>query len=468
MFKATKNICVFIMVILFSACAVGPDYVKPTIDTPKAYGVGKDNKNFKVDKFDATWWEYFKDDELTRLINEAIAGSKNIQIALSRVNENRALVGEAFAGLLPETHASYIGTSNEGYGKEKIMQSPVPAHDYYTSSIDASWEIDIFGRLRRKLESREAELDASVASLNDTLRMLVADVADSYFSLRGSQERLKIAKKNIKIQQDTLDIVTAKFNAGQVSELDKVQAESQLEMTKASIPPLETAVKVNMHRLAVLSGRFPLELEERLKVEKALTIYQGPVNISNASELLKTRPDVIEAERNLAALTAQIGVAKADYFPRVSILGSLSLETDKLAKTFHNGMTGSLGPSISWTPFDFGRIRANVKASEARVEGALANYENTVLRAFEDVENALTSFTHERKRYATLDKSFKLSQKSYQLALDQYREGALDFISVLSVQTDMLTSENNLSKSREALNESIVSIYKSLGGGWNF
>lgn len=460
-----KKISFFISLFFMTACAVGPDYIKPKMKTPSEFEEAS-KRDFIIDKFDVKWWGYFNDDLLVTLIDDAVKGSKDIKVALARINQSRALLKEAKATFLPVTSAGFNGAEIQGHGTSTIRQTPISDNDIFSSSIDAGWEIDIFGKLRRNTESKNATLDASVASLYDALRILVADIANSYFSLRSSQDQLKIAKNNIMIQEETLDIVTAKFNAGQVSELDKVRAETQLEATRSMMPPLETAVKVNIHRLAVLSGMFPNELESKLITPKDLTIYKGPLHIADAVSLLKSRPDIIMAERNLASYTALIGVAKADYFPRFSITGSLSLQTDDLSKMFHNGMQSSFGPSISWTPFDFGQIRARVKASEARVDEALASYENTVLRAFEDVENALISFSSERRRYAILSKAFELSKKSYYLAKDQYKEGALDFISVLTAQADMLENENNLSKSKEALNESIVSIYKALGGGW--
>ncbi len=465
MFHITKKIIILILLLLVSACAVGPDYIKLEIKTPNEFEEAK-KADFVIDKFDVKWWGYFDDDVLVSLIDDAVKGSKDIKVALARVNQSRALLKEARATLLPVTSSGFSGAEIQNHGSSTIRQTPISDNDLFASSIDAGWEIDVFGKLRRNTESKSASLDASVASLYDALRILVADISNSYFSLRSSQDQLKIAKNNIKIQEETLDIVTAKFNAGQVSELDKVRAETQLEATKSIMPSLETAVKVNIHRLAVLSGKFPNELEPKLIKPKAITIYKGPLHITDAESLLRSRPDVMMAERNLASYTALIGVAKADYFPRFSITGSLSLQTDDLSKIFHNGMQSSFGPSISWTPFDFGQIRARVKASEARVDEALASYENTVLRAFEDVENALISFASERRRYAILSKAFDLSKKSYYLAKDQYKEGALDFISVLAAQSDMLENENNLAKSKEALNGSIVSIYKALGGGW--
>ncbi|MGI6680826.1 MAG: efflux transporter outer membrane subunit [Bdellovibrionota bacterium] len=465
MLKNIKKVFISFILLLFSACAVGRDYIKPSIETPSKFDA-ESSKDFTKEIVDTSWWKYFEDKTLSKLVEDAVKGNKDIEQALSRVNQSRALLKEAYAKFLPTTSAGFVGQDVKNHATGTIRQMPISDNDLFAASADASWEIDIFGKLRRNVEMQKATLHATTASLYDATRILVADVANVYFSLRSYQEQLAIAKKNIETQQETLEIVTAKFLAGQVSELDKVRAETQLEATKSITPPLETAIQVNMHRLAVLCGKYPNELEKELSLWEPLKIYNGPVIISDAENLLKTRPDIMMAERNLAAATALIGVNKADYFPRFSISGSLSLKTDDLSKLFHNGMQSSFGPSITWTPLDFGQIRARVKASEERVGEALSKYESTILRAFEDVENSLTAFSAERRRYAMLKKTFELSEKAYLLAKDQYKEGVLDFISVLTAQGDMLNNENNLCKSKERLNSSIVSIYKALGGGW--
>ena len=465
MLKKSKFVLACFLILLCSACAVGPDYVKPQISTPDTFEA-LNNPDFVSEKFDTAWWGYFDDKTLVKLIEDAVAENKDVKQALSRVNQARALLSEATAKLLPSTSSSFIGQKVNGYGHSRIKGMPLTSYDTYAASLDASWEIDIFGKLRRNREAQGALVDASVANMYDAIRILVTDIANTYFSLRSYQEQLEIAKRNIKAQKETLDIVTAKFNAGQVSELDKVRAETQLEATKSIMPPLESSIEVSMHRLAVLSGKFPNELNDVLKKSKPMKLFNGPVSITDAESLLKSRPDIMVAERNLAAYTALIGFNKADYFPRVTIGGSFSLTSDDLSRMFHNGSKLATGPSISWTPFDFGQIRARVKASEERVDEALSNYEGTILRAFEDVENSLTKFSSERKRYVMLKKTFELSQKSYHLAMDQYKEGVLDFISVLTAQSDMLNNENNLCQSKEKLNESVVSIYKALGGGW--
>lgn len=465
MLKNGKTVLACFLVILCSACAVGPDYVKPQIETPDTYEA-LNNPDFVAKKFDTAWWGYFDDKLLVKLIEDAVAENKDVKQALSRVNQARAMLSEATAKLLPTTSSDFIGHKINEYGHSRIKGMPVTSYDTYNASVDASWEIDIFGKLRRNREAQGAFVDASIASMYDAIRILVSDVANTYFALRGYQEQLAIAKRNIDTQQETLDIVSAKFSTGQVSELDKVRAETQLEATKSIMPPLEAAVEVSMHRLAVLCGKFPNELEAELKKSKTLKLFNGPVNITDAKSLLKSRPDVLLAERNLAAYTALIGFNKADYFPNITIGGSLSVQSDDLSRIFHNGSQFTLGPTVSWTPFDFGQIRARVKASEEKMQEALSNYENTILRAFEDVENSLTNFSSERKRYAMLQKTFELSKKAYLLAKDQYKEGVLDFISVLTAQSDMLNNENNLCQSKERLNESVVSIYKALGGGW--
>lgn len=444
------------------ACAVGPDYVAPEMELPASFSIQSDS-----DKVDLSWWNSFEDETLSDLIEEAVLDNKDIQQALSRINQSRALAREARSQLYPGVQ---LGAD---YEKSRQTGSRFPGagsfqYEIYTADSTASWEIDIFGSLRRNLESKNAEYAGQVASLHDSLLLVIGEVAQTYFSLRGAQAQLAIAEKNLEIQEDTLKLVQLKYEAGVVSELDTVRARSQLEQTRAVVPIWEANVQTSIHRLSVLLGKFPKELEEKLIKSEPIPSYAGPVSLGKPEELLRRRPDVQRAERALASLTAQVGVAVAEFFPKITFHGSLGVDaphfSDLTGGAHSEGY--AFGPSIRWRPFDFGRIQARVAAADERAQEALYAYEQQVLLALEDVESSLVRFSSQRRRKIQLEIAFASASKAYELARDQYEEGLIDLLSVLQAQSQMLDVESALYESKEEMSTSYVSLAKALGGGW--
>jgi multidrug efflux system outer membrane protein len=459
----------FLAVLLLglSGCAVGPDYIRPEMEVPIEYGEGEDAR-YTVDEVQSSWWTLFNDSTLSTLVQDAARENKGVLQALSRINQSRAMARVAFAELLPGTQLNGSYTKVKDSGSRSPAEFSTGAYDFeiYSASVDAVWEIDIFGRLRRNLEARNAEHAAAVAQLQDSLRMVVAEVGVAYFELRGYQAQLNIAKENLEAQNHTSRIVKAKYQNGLVSELDVVRAQAVLAETRASVPPLESAVKRSIHRLAVLVGKYPKELESRLIAPASIPLYQGSVGIGAPEDLLRRRPDIRSAERMLASYTAQIGVAVGDLFPKVTLNGAIGVEAPNFSGLTDGGSVYSYGPSISWTPFDSGRLRARVKATDARAEEALLAYEHVVLVALEDVENALAAYTAERIRHERLKEAVTATSRAYLLAKDQYQEGVLDLLSVLDAERSKLQNESSLAQSETALATSVVGIYKALGGGW--
>ncbi len=447
---------------VLTGCAVGPDYVAPEMELPVSFS----NESGQQD-VDLAWWNSFEDDTLTYLIEEAVRENKDVKQALSRINQSRALAREARSELYPGIQ---LGSAFE---KSRQTGSRFPGaggfrYEIYTADSSASWEIDIFGRLRRNLESKNAEYAGQVASLHDTLLMVLGEVAQTYFSLRGAQAQLHIAQKNLDIQEDTLELVQVKFDTGVVSELDAVRAQSQLEQTRAVVPVWEAHVQTSIHRLSVLLGKFPKDLEADLEKRGPIPNYAGPATLGKPEELLRRRPDIQIAERALASYTAQIGVAVSELFPKLTFSGSLGVDA-----THFSDLTGgantrgyAFGPSISWRPFDFGRIQARITAADERAKEALYAYEKQVLVALEDVESSLVTFSSQRRRKIQLDIAFASAQKAHELAREQYEEGLIDLLSVLEAQAQMLDVESALCESREQVSSSYVLLSKALGGGW--
>lgn len=447
-------------------CAVGPDYVAPTRELPASFAGS--TPSMTADPTLPVWWVSFNDGMLTNLVAEAIEGNYSIDAALARVNQSRALRQLSFYDLVPTI------TTQGGFTRSKDSTARIPAvgsidltHEFYSASADASWEIDLFGRVRRQNEQRRAEEQGSQAALDDALRLVIADVATNYFTLRGAQASLEVARENVRSQEETVALIRAQAAGGVVSELDVARASTQLKSTQAIIPPLESAIKVAMHRLAVLTGRNPAELEPVLQVAAKLPRYDGPVALGDPAALLRRRPDVRIAERALAAATAGIGVAEGDYFPKVTFIGSLGFEASTPSRFGEDGTDMYLlSPRISWPALDMGRVIARVHAADARAQEALALYQQTVLAALEEVENSLVRFAKERERRDLLKEAALQSDKATELARIRYKEGGADFLTVLDAQRAQLAAEAQLSESETQLAINLVGIYKALGGGW--
>jgi len=461
-----SRIFVLGVVSLLPSCAVGPDYVTPELQTPKDYVQGQ-RPEFALEPAEITWWKGFGDQTLNELIEQAVSANSDVLQSLSRINQSRAIAEEAFSELLPGTQLN--GSYNKGRGTTSRFPGASAdgfKYEVYSGSIDAAWEIDIFGRLRRQFEAKNADYAASVAGLENAIRMVVAEVGKTYFELRGSQAELAVSQANIAIQEETLSIVRVKYEAGAVSELDAAQALTQLEQTRANVPPIEGAIKVYIHRLGVLLGKYPGELYDQLWAEQKIPQYKAVVSLGHPEDLLKRRPDIRAAERSLASYTAAIGMTEGELYPKITFGASIGVEGPDVPSLKQGAGIYSFGPKISWNPLDNGGIHSRIKAAGARAEEALYVYEQTVLRAAEDVENALVLFTTEQRRNAQLLKALDASKKAHALAKVQYQEGLLDLLSVLTTQSSMLQNEDALSRSSRNLAIAIVAIYKALGGGW--
>ncbi|MCB0336726.1 MAG: efflux transporter outer membrane subunit, partial [Bdellovibrionales bacterium] len=412
------------------------------------------------------WWRSFEDAQLTNLIEKGVATNYSVAQAVSRINQSRALANVAFSELLPGAllNGSYVKAEESG---SRFPGGGPFTYEVYSASVDASWELDIFGRLRRELEARNAVYDGQIADLHDVVRMVITEIAMTYIDLRGAQSQLKISQNNKALQADSLKLVQTKFKFGEVSELDVVRAKNQLAGVEASIPPLAAAVKTHLHRLAVLVGMEPTSLYEELAKPQGIPVFKGPMSIGTPKELLRDRPDIRVAERQLAASTARIGVATGELFPKLQVRGSLGMDAPKFSDLSTNRTFNSFGPSISWAAFDLGRLRYEIRRADKAAEEALLHYEETLLKAFEDVENSFVNYTSEQQRTEQLTIAEDSARRAYRIANDQYKEGALDFLSVLDTQRTLLESESQSIDGAKRRAQALVGIYKALGGGWH-
>ena len=341
-------------------------------------------------------------------------------------------------------------------------------YSLYQAGFDASWEIDLFGGKRRAREAATADWEGAVEARNDAIVSLMAEVARTYVEMRGGQQRLEIARKNLKLQQEALDLTRARLQTGVASELDETRAAALLAGIRASIPPMETTVRVSMYSLAVLLGAEPGDLLAELTPLKPVPPAPPEVPIGLPSDLLRRRPDVRRAERQLAAETARIGVAKSDWFPKLSLTGDAGLESVSLGKWFEPGSEfWSLGPTLKWRALDFGRVRAEIQAQTAVQEAALATYEKTVLGSMQEAENAIVAYAQEQNRHGALADEEAENRRSLEMANGLFAEGRTNYLDVLDVERSLYESEDELAVSDQAVSVDLVALYKALGGGWN-
>ena len=471
--KTNQLLRLALLAIASGGCAVGPNYQRPAVSAPTHWSapLAGGETNAPIDL--AAWWENFHDAELDSLISRAVQSNPDLQIAQARVREARAQYGIAAANFLPTVDAagSYARTKTSQH--QPVLGSlPIPANvpfenDVYQAGFDASWEIDVFGGTRRATEAARAGVAASEFGRRDTLVTLLGEVARNYVDARGFQRRLAIANENITAQSSALAITQDRFDKGLTSDLDVQQAGTLLATTKAEVPSLQTSLQAAIHRLDVLLGLPPGALQAELSQVAPIPAALPEVPVGLPSDLMLRRPDMQRAERQLAAATANIGVAQADLFPKFFLTGAAGFESVSASDWF-TGRSGlwSVGPTVQWRIFDAGRIRANIRVQNARQEQALASYEQTVLTAFEEVENGLVAYANEQIRRRSLAEAVASSQKSLDLANKLYANGLTDFLHVLDAERSLYQAQDALVQSERTVSANLVSLYKSLGGGW--
>ena len=449
-----------------SACAVGPNYVRPPSPAPAQFSAAA-TEIYVERETPAAFWSQFEDVTLDALVSDSLAANHDLRIALARWREARAVHRETRFDLIPTVTASGGYTREELPSAQSFGLASELDERYYDAGFDASWELDFFGRVRRGVEAARAETEGAEASLRDAQVSVTAEVARTYFELRGAQSELEVAERNVANERATLDLTASLLDAGRGTELDTSRAQAQLSSTLASIPPLESAVARSIHRLSVLTGRPPEALSEQLRVRRALPALPRLVAISDPATLLRRRPDIRIAERALAASSAEIGVAMGDLFPKVTFNGSFGYAAGSLGGLGESGTRQYvIGPAITWAAFDLGRVRSRIDQAHARNDQALALYEQTVLRALEETENALVSHARAREQLTHVEREAQASVTAAQIARARYEGGMVGFLEVLDAERTQLTAEDQLAQSRTQTATSLIAVYKALGGGW--
>ena len=454
--------------IALAACAVGPDFVKPTVSTPEAFAQAEAGAATSIAAPDAEFWRGFNDPLLTQLVEDALNANHDLRIALTRYDRSNALLRGAKFDYLPTLTASGEAADT----RASADQAPGVARadrdgESYSAGINASWELDLFGRVRRGVEAQRADTAASAADLAALQVAIVGEVARSYVELRGLQERLRVAQENAGNQRETLRLVDARFNAGRGTEFDTSRARAQLEATLSRLPALEAQVAVTMHRIAVLTGRTPEALIPELQASASLPALPARLDAGTPGELLRRRPDVAAAEHRLHSATARIGVATADLFPRFTLgglIGSQAIDSSALFERSSETRLVALG--VDWSFLDIGRVRARMAAADADASGELARYQQTVLLALEDAENALVRYARTRTEDQHLERAAIDSAKAAQLARLRFEAGAADLFEVLDAERTRLQAQDAFADVRTRSAASMIALYKTMAGGW--
>lgn len=454
-------------------CAVGPDYRTPETATPDTWNALPET-GVRVEGPEAPslaeWWTSFDDPMLATLIEQAIAHNKSVQQARARVVEARARRGAAAGPFFPSIDASAGATRTESDTRFVDPDEGVIARaddEIYSAGIDAGWELDIFGGQRRAFEAASATLGASEAELRDVLVTLLGDVALNYTTLRTTQARLEFAERNLAAQAELLDITRWRAEAGLATVLDVEQAETSYQQTRAQIPSLESNLVQAMNRLAVLTGQVPGALHDQLSARRPVPTAPAEIVAGVPADVVRRRPDIRAAERRVAAQSAQVGVATAALYPSFSLSGSIGLQSLSASDVLDGSQTDRIGLSLRIPIFAGGALRQNLRAQYAVLDQAFAAYEEVVLAAFEEVENALTGWTNEQRRREALLLAVDAARRARELALVQYNSGLVDFQTVVTADRQLISLEDSLAVSEGELTSNLIRLYEAVGGGWS-
>ena len=423
---------------------------------------------------DGAWWTAFNDPVLNQLVEQAHAQNMSLQQAGLRILQARAQLGVAVGQLYPQVQES-VGSytrsqSSVNSESAKRLSGLVPVDrdtDLYNVGFDAAWELDIWGRFRRGIDAMNAEVVASIAGYDDVLVSLVAEVAATYIQMRSLEERLRLAQENAQIQTRSYEIAEVRFRHGVVTELDVQQATALLRDTEALLPYLETRVRQARNALSVLLGLPPQNLPDLLGDSRPIPRPPPEVAVGLPADLLRRRPDIRRAERDMAAQSARIGIAQADLYPAFSLVGAFSFSAEDIDNVFEGrSVNGRGGPAVQWALLHYGRLKNNVRAQDARFQELVANYEHTVLRAAQEVEDASVAYLRSQDQAGFLGESVEASKRAVDLALIQYRDGAIDYTRVLDTQAFLVRQQDRLATTRGEVALNLVALYKALGGGW--
>jgi NodT family efflux transporter outer membrane factor (OMF) lipoprotein len=464
------SLCLF----QFGCASVGPDYETP--ETPVVEDWIDDNPVISRDTIELSeWWTVFNDPVLNELVEQSFRQNLPLQITGLRILEARARLGIAEGNKYPQTQQIGGTASTNRISENSANFNPALDNEFsnYQFGFDAAWEIDFWGRFARGVEAADASLGASFADYDDALVSLAAEVARVYVTIRTFETQLALARENIQLQQESLRIAQVRFDNGATTNLDVQQAKTNLGSTQASVPALTASLYQAMNGLGILLGKPPGELALRSSDSTGIPVAPALIAAGIPTDLLRRRPDIRRAEFQAANQSALVGVAEGDLYPRFSLFGSIGVQSSDTGNSdagdlfSSDSLVFSAGPTFSWDIFNYGRIRNNVRVQDARYQQSLVNYQDTVLRAYQESEDAMIGFAQAQLEAGFREQSTIAAKRSTEIANIQYREGASDFQRVIDTERSLVTQQEQWTAARGSIALNLIALYKALGGGWN-
>lgn len=454
--------------LMLGACTLGPDYKIPAPSfTDKWFSSSSASNVVSEQAIDTQWWRIFNDPLLTQYIEQAAVNNKDVQIALANINRARGVRRASTGVLLPSLDGN-ANTTRVKASQENSSFNSGEIRDVYDAGFDASWELDIFGGNRRALEASEARLGSAVASYNNVMLSAFSDVARTYYEARGAQKRIEITQQNVDLLKQTYDLIETRLQAGEATQFDVMRAKGEYEATQARLPNLKAERDVSIFGLSILLGLPPEALLLEMQEVRALPTAPDIVPVGLRSELLRRRPDIQMAERELAASSADIGAQTANLFPQFSITGDVGLQSRSFADFFMlSARRWSFGPDVRWSVFGGGQILAQIDVEKAENKAALATYEKAVLEALSDTEKSLTRYGREIETRHKLQQSIQSRRSAVALAQQLLDAGEVDYLAVLDAQRELTLGEDSLVLSEIETITKLIALYTALGGGWN-
>jgi len=471
---AAGSICAAAIVLASGCTTLGPDFSKPTVAEPGSWAESQDKMISSAPLEHSQWWKVFNDPVLDKLVETANAQNLPLQIAGLRILEARAQLGIATGNLYPQVQQA-SGSVTAVQLSENSPNFNRQAEDSfmdYQAGFDAVWELDFWGRFRRGIEAADANLAATVADYDNALVSLTAEVARIYITIRILEERLDIARNNIELQQESLRIATVRYKNGATTELDVQQALTNLSETQASIPAIKRSLRQSKNALSILLGMLPSDLADLLGPPGTVPVAPETVAAGVPAELLRRRPDVRSAELQASIQSALIGIAESDLYPSFTLSGSIGYQTSDTRDSDAGDLFDSdsfrfaAGPGFRWNIFNYGRLKNNVRVQDARYQQAIVNYQNTVLDAYKEVEDAMVGFVESQQETSYRSTAAEAARRSTEIARIQYREGAVDFQRVIDSERSLVAQQDRWTDSRGQIALSLIAMYKALGGGW--
>ena len=469
-----SSICAVAISVASGCTTLGPDFSKPAVAEPDGWTGSQDKVISSAPLEHSQWWKVFDDPVLDKLIETAYSQNLPLQIAGLRILEARAQLGIATGNLYPQVQQASGSVTAVQLSENSPNYNPQAEDSFmdYQAGFDAAWELDFWGRFRRGIEAADANLAASIADYDNALVSLTAEVARVYVTIRTLEERLAIARANIELQRESLRIATVRFKNGATTELDVQQALTNLSETQATVPAIKRALRQGKNALSILLGMLPSDLEAILGPPGSVPVAPENVAVGVPAELLRRRPDVRSAELQASVQSALIGVAEADLYPSFTLTGSIGYQTSDTGDSSAGDLFDSdsfrffAGPGFRWNIFNYGRLKNNVRIQDARYQQAIVSYQNTVLSAYKEVEDAMVGFAESQQETSYRSTAAEAARRSTEIARIQYREGAVDFQRVIDSERSLVLQQDRWTDSRGQIALSLIAMYKALGGGW--